>query len=162
MPQPGLIRPIPTSPPIFVPLAPSFQQTVADELGNIGTTADGFEAILATVFAAFAADDSVGILDDSDLVSALFNVGDFQNSQLDPIQADIVHFQAGGDTVINGGQPPPPTGPPSSPPSGPPGPPQQCGYPPNTVITNPVKQDLIQQYTDELGRTADELQRLGC
>jgi hypothetical protein len=173
MPSPGPITKLPTVPPVFQPLDSHLQQTVAEQLGDLGTSGDGFDAVFNLVMAALAADDAIGLINDTDLVASLFTAGVFQQGNLDPLAADIATFQAGGDAVINGPTTPPPTGGGGGGGGGGGsggggggggggGLPQQCGYPPNTVITQDDKDSQVQAITDEMGLVADQLERLGC
>lgn len=172
MPSPGPITRLPTVLPVFEPLASNFQQLVAEGLGNVGTSADGFDALLNDVALALEADRAIGFLDDSDLVSAFFTLGEFEASNITPVISDVATFQAGGDALFGNVTPPAPGG--GGPGGGPggggggpgggggSGPPQLCGYPPNATLTAPDITDMIQQITDQQGVIADRLEQQRC
>ena len=95
-----LIQRIPLSPPLFVPSTPDFESTAAEDLGNLGTAADGFDAIFAVPAGALDA-DLAGLAElDQLLADADFVGGALDTLAIAPLQADIASTQAEGEPTV--------------------------------------------------------------
>lgn len=85
--------------------AGGFRGLAAETLGNAGTDADGFDALMLDAAQTVAAGDAAGVSIDSDVQDAQFVPGQFKAANLDPISTDLGTFLAGGDNaqaVIDG------------------------------------------------------------
>lgn len=100
MPAGVLIPRLPTSTPIFAPSTPDFESLVAQDLGNLGTAADGFDALFSIPALALQPDlDSLIVLED--LLSAMdFADGALELTLLQPFASAVADFQAAGDVLM--------------------------------------------------------------
>lgn len=95
-----LIPRIPTDPPLFVATPIDLESTVANDLGVLGTAADGFDAIFNALMQAQA--DGLAGLSDLDvlLAEADFVDGAFDTTDIAPFSASIADMQAAGDPTV--------------------------------------------------------------
>lgn len=84
-----IVQRIPTSPAPFTPTTPDFTGFVKQQLGDIGTGSDGFDALFAVT--AQALHDDAGVLQafDVDLADLAFNVGEFAATYFAPIDGAL-------------------------------------------------------------------------
>ncbi len=95
-----LIPRIPTDPPLFVAEPTKFSEIVANDLGDLGTAADGFDVLFAIPWYALdgdlagltAFDDLLGIMD--------FVDGAFDSNVLLPLLALLTDLEATGDALF--------------------------------------------------------------
>jgi hypothetical protein len=104
--RPGLpiISKIPTSPPVFAADTSDFSGYVQQQLGDLGTGTDGWDALINPIVTAAAIEiASLGDLDT--LLSALaFNEGDFASTYFAPVDALLPSLLEDGDALNSGVQ----------------------------------------------------------
>jgi len=95
-----LIPRIPTDPPLFVATPLDLQSTVAQDLGNLGTAADGFDAIFnALMLAQQTGLAGLSALDQL-LADADFVAGALDTTTIAPFSSDIAALSDAGDPLV--------------------------------------------------------------
>jgi hypothetical protein len=91
---------IPTlSRPVFIPDASDFEGTVRQQLGDLGTGSDGFDATFAVPASNIDADLASLATFDVDVAAAEFHAGDFATVYHAPVDAELPGLLADGDKL---------------------------------------------------------------
>lgn len=105
-PLPPIISRIATSPPVFAADTSDFSGYVQQQLGDLGTGTDGWDAVINPIVTALATE--VASLGDFDtlLTSLAFNTGDFASTYFAPVDLVLPSFLEDGDALNSGVQNP--------------------------------------------------------
>jgi hypothetical protein len=116
-PRPGVPR------PVFIPDVSDFEASVRQQLGDLGTGRDGFDAMFAVPAGAIDADVASLATFDVDVAAAEFAAGDFATVYHAPVDAELPGFLADGESLNSDVQNPKPAdgGPTLTPAGDPPG-----------------------------------------
>jgi hypothetical protein len=116
-PRPGVPR------PVFIPDVSDFEASARQQLGDLGTGRDGFDAMFAVPAGAIDADVASLATFDVDVAAAEFDAGDFATVYHAPVDAELPGFLADGEALNTDVQNPKPAdgGPVLTPAGGPPG-----------------------------------------
>jgi hypothetical protein len=92
--------------PLFIPTTPDFAGAAQAGLGDLGTGADGFDAIMNVPISAIDADAAALSDFDALLAQADFTEGDFASVYHAPVDAVLPAFLSDGDALNNAVQNP--------------------------------------------------------
>ena len=94
-----LIPRLDPSNPIFIPLSTDFEGTVAQQLGDLGSGSDGWDALFAIPAGAIDL-DAAGLTDFDVLLAAFdFNPGDVASALFTPVDGAMIGFLQNGDAL---------------------------------------------------------------
>jgi hypothetical protein len=85
--------------PLFTPDPSDFEGTVRQQLGDLGTGRDGFDAIFAVPAGAIDADTADLATLDEQIALADFNAGDFAGVYHAPVDAELPGFLSDGEAL---------------------------------------------------------------